>query len=364
MRNIQKIIEIVLTELIETLIIKTIFLDNDVSRRVGVFFIVAGDIAETILTGIKHLFVSSAIRISSLLHEIFIERKKVAEMKKKGSYLLVFIMTVFFALALSACGSGSDNSSDQSGDSSKKVLRVGMECAYAPFNWTQPDDSNGAVPIAGTKDYAYGYDIMVAKKVAEAMDAELEIYKIKWDGLIPAVQSNKIDAVIAGMCITDERSTSIDFSDVYYRADIVAITTKENKYENAKSLADLTGAKMTSQLNSVWYGMIDQIPGVEKTTAIDTVPGVIVSLTSGKSDAVVVDMPTAIAAQASNPDIVILSLPNGGFRVEPGDVNMGIGVKKGNKELLEKINDVVSTITDNDRKIMMEEAVEKQPLAE
>ena len=286
-------------------------------------------------------------------------------MKKIISCIFITIMVFTMSAALWGCGSSdSDKEKAASADSGKKVLRVGMECAYAPFNWTQPDDSNGAVLISGTKDYAYGYDIMVAKKVAESMGAELEVYKIKWDGLIPAVQSDKIDAVIAGMCITDERKTSIDFSDVYYKADIVAITTKENAFEGAKSLADLSGAKMTSQLNTVWYDMIDQIPDVNKTTAIDTVSGVIVSLTSGKSDAVVVDMPTAVSAQAANPNIVILDLPNGGFEVNPGDVNMGIGVKKGNTELLDGINKVVSTITEEDSKAMMEEAVAKQPLAE
>jgi putative lysine transport system substrate-binding protein len=239
-----------------------------------------------------------------------------------------------------------------------------MECAYAPFNWTQPDDSNGAVPIAGTNDFAYGYDIMVAEKIAESMGADLEVYKIEWDGLIPAVQTDKIDAVIAGMCITDERKMNIDFSDVYYRADIVAITTKGNPYEGAKSLADLSGAKMTSQLNTVWYDMIDQVPGADKTTALDTVTNVIVSLISGKSDAVVVDRPTAIAAQYANPDLMILDLSEGDFEVEPGDVNMGIGVKKGNTELLNEINAVVSTITEDDIEAMMKEAVAKQPLAE
>jgi ABC-type amino acid transport/signal transduction systems, periplasmic component/domain len=282
---------------------------------------------------------------------------------------MVTLLVVMASFGLAACGAsdksgGGEETGGSGADTPKKVFRVGMECAYAPFNWTQPDESNGAVPIAGTNDYTYGYDIMVAQKIADAMGAELEVHKIKWDGLIPAIQSDKIDAVIAGMCITDERKMSIDFSDVYYRADIVAITTKGNHYENAKSLADLSGARMTSQLNTVWYDMIDQIPGVNKTTALDTVTSVIVSLTSGKSDAVVVDMPTAVTAQAANPDIVILDLSGGSFKVEPGDVNMGIGVKKGNSELLKQINNVVSTLTEDDIKAMMEEAVAKQPLAE
>lgn len=286
-------------------------------------------------------------------------------MKNKFRMVTMIFIAISLVFSLIGCGKASASDSEAAAsDSGKKVLRVGMECGYAPFNWTQPDDSNGAVPIAGTNDYAYGYDIMYAKKVAEAIGADLEVYKIEWDGLIPALQSDKIDAVVAGMCITDERKMSIDFSDIYYTADIVAITTKGSAFEAAKSLGDLSGAKMTSQLNSVWYDMIDQVPEAEKTPGLDTVAAVIVSLTSGKSDAVVVDMPTAIAAQVTNPDIVILDLSKGNFTVEPGDVNMGIGVKKGNSELLDEINQVVATITEDDRKAMMEEAVKVQPLAE
>ena len=67
-------------------------------------------------------------------------------------------------------------------------LRVAMECAYAPYNWTQPDDSNGAVQIAESKDYANGYDVMMAQKIADSLGLKLEVVKLDWDSLIPAVQ--------------------------------------------------------------------------------------------------------------------------------------------------------------------------------
>ncbi len=77
----------------------------------------------------------------------------------------------------------------------KKTLKVAMECSYAPYNWTQPDDSNGAVPISGSSDYAYGYDVMMAKKICDELGYDLEIVKLDWDSLVPAVQSGKVDCV-------------------------------------------------------------------------------------------------------------------------------------------------------------------------
>lgn len=99
------------------------------------------------------------------------------------------------------------------------VLKVAMECAYAPFNWTQADASNGAVPISGTSDYAYGYDVMFAKKIAEHLGCELEIVKMEWDALIPALQSGSVDAVIAGQYITADRAAAINEVLAAYTAD-------------------------------------------------------------------------------------------------------------------------------------------------
>ncbi|MDQ8766165.1 transporter substrate-binding domain-containing protein, partial [Streptococcus ruminantium] len=72
-----------------------------------------------------------------------------------------------------------------------EYLRVGMEAAYAPFNWTQEDASNGAAPIEGTNQFANGYDVQVAQKIAQAMDKKLLIVKTKWEGLVPALTSKK-----------------------------------------------------------------------------------------------------------------------------------------------------------------------------
>lgn len=255
-------------------------------------------------------------------------------------------------------------SSKSEGTNGEKILRVGMECGYAPFNWTQTDDANGAVKIKGSDEYAYGYDVMMAKKIADKIGYKLEVNKMEWDGLVPGISSGKIDASIAGQSITAERLQSVDFSDVYYKADIVAITKKGSAYENAKSVQDLKGALCTSQLNTIWYDMLKQIPDANIQPAIDNVPSLMVALNSGKTNVIVTDKPTAMAASYSNPDLVVLNFEGDkAFKASDEDVNMGIAIKKGNKELTDKINKALSEITDEERNKMMEEAIKDQPLA-
>ena len=264
------------------------------------------------------------------------------------------------AMAVTAgCGGG-----DKKADSGKKVLKVGMECAYAPYNWSQPSADGGAVKIAGSNEYAYGYDVMIAKKLADSMGADLEIHKIEWDGLAPAVVSGKIDAAIAGMSITSKRKESVDFTKPYYYATVVALVKKDSPQAQAKSVADLKGSSATSQLNTIWYDQIDQVPDVKKLPAIDNVPGMIVALKSGKCNLIVTDIPTAKAAAFANPDLTMVTFPEDkGFKTSKEDVEIGIAIKKGNKELADAMNKVLSGMTEADFNKIMDEAIKKQPLA-
>ena len=246
------------------------------------------------------------------------------------------------AMAVTAgCGGG-----DKKADSGKKVLKVGMECAYAPYNWSQPSADGGA------------------KKLADSMGAELEIHKIEWDGLAPAVVSGKIDAAIAGMSITSKRKESVDFTKPYYYATVVALVKKDSPQAQAKSVADLKGSIATSQLNTIWYDQIDQVPDVKKLPAIDNVPGMIVALKSGKCNLIVTYIPTAKAAAFANPDLTMVTFPEDkGFKTSKEDVEIGIAIKKGNKELADAMNKVLSGMTEADFNKIMDEAIKKQPLA-
>lgn len=285
-------------------------------------------------------------------------------MKNHKTMLRIVLCLAIFAFSAILTGCSGDKQANE-GKADKKVFRVGMEAGYAPFNWTQTTPDNGAVKIKGSQEYAMGYDVMIAKKLADAMGYELEIHKIEWDGLAPAVNSGKIDAAIAGMSITSKRKETVDFSSVYYNADIVALTKKDSPYAAAKNLNGLKGAVATSQLNTVWYDMLKQIPDAKIQPAIDNVPGMIVALTSGKVDVLATDKPTAMAAVYANPNLVMLDFKDGqGFKANREEIEMGIAVAKGkSNELLTKINEVLNSMTEADRNKLMEEAIKKQPLA-
>ena len=280
-------------------------------------------------------------------------------MGNKKTFLRIVLFLTFVVLGSMLAGCSGDKK-----EADKKVVRVGMECGYAPFNWTQTTADNGAVKIKGSQEYAMGYDVMVAKKIAESMGYELEIHKLEWDGLAPAINAGKIDAAIAGMSITAKRKETVDFSSVYYNADIVVLAKKNSPFAAAQKLSDLKGAVATSQQNTVWYDLLQQIPDAKIQPAIDSVPGMIVALTSGKVQIVATDKPTAMAAIHANPGLTILALKDDqSFKVSKEEVEMGIAVAKGkSNELLTKINKALATMTEADRNKMMEEAIKKQPL--
>lgn len=248
----------------------------------------------------------------------------------------------------------------------KKTLKVAMECGYAPYNWTQPDDSNGAVPISSSSDYAYGYDVMMAKKIADELGYELEIVKLDWDSLVPAVQSGQVDCVIAGQSITAERQQMVDFTEPYYYASIVTLVKTDGDFAEAKSVEDLKGVTCTSQQNTIWYdSCLPQIPDGNVLPAQESAPAMLVALESGKCDAVVTDMPTAKAALVAYPDLTLLDFSgtDGEFEVSEEDINIGISLKKGNTELKDAINEVLSEMTEDDYNEMMDEAISVQPLS-
>lgn len=254
---------------------------------------------------------------------------------------------------------------EESGET--KVLKVAMECGYAPYNWTQPDDSNGAVPINDSSDYAYGYDVMIAKKIADALGYELQIVKLDWDSLVPAVQSGTVDCVIAGQSITSERLEMVDFSTPYYYASVVGLVKADGPYAEAKGLSDLKGATCTSQLGTIWYdACLPQIEDANVQPAQESAPAMLVALESDRTDLIVTDMPTAMAACVAYPDMKILDFTGteDDFAVSEEEINIGISVQKGNTELLDGINSVLAGMTVEDFDSMMQEAISVQPLAE
>ena len=282
-------------------------------------------------------------------------------MKKK---LLLFVAAMMTALVLAACGADDSNTSSSSeGEDGEQasggVLKVGMEAGYPPFNWTQQDDSNGAVKIDGSAEYAGGYDVEIAKKVAEGLGKELVIVKMAWDGLVPALQSGVVDAIIAGMSPTDKRKESIDFTENYYTSDFVIVVKKGGAFEDAKTLADFEGAKITSQLGTTNYNVIEQIPNVQLQTAMEDFSAMRVAVQSGVIDGYVAERPEAVSATAANENFAYVELEKG-FKTDPADTAVAIGVRKG-YDLTEKMSEIIKTISEEERMKLMDEAIANQP---
>ncbi|MGE7926816.1 transporter substrate-binding domain-containing protein [Lysinibacillus xylanilyticus] len=288
-------------------------------------------------------------------------------MKRKWLVLMLAVMT---AILLAACGTGDKKATTSSSNEGSKTntdegggqFRIGMEAGYAPFNWTQQGDANGAVKIADNAEYAGGYDVQMAKKIAEGLGKELVIVKLEWDGLVPALQSNKIDAIIAGMSPTEERKQTIDFTENYYTSDFVMVIKKGSKYEKATSIQDFSGAKITSQLNTSNYNVIDQIKDVKKQTAMDNFPAMRVALEAGKIDGYVAERPEGISAEAANDKFTYVKFEKG-FDTDISNTSIAVGLRKGDADL-EKINEILKGISEDERQKIMEEAIHQQPAAQ
>ena len=307
---------------------------------------------------------------------------------------IALLLSAMMMLGLSACGgtqSGNDAQPSQNTGSAVDippvedltgvdtssipgledgVLTVGMECAYAPYNWTQMDDSNGAVPISNVSGaYANGYDVMIAKRICEAYGWELEIVSSAWDSLCPAVQSGSMDANIAGQSMTADRMQEVDMAGPYYYATIVCVTTKGSQFADATSIADLAGGKCTAQSGTIWYdSCLPQIENAELLAPADNAPAMIMQLQTGTVDFICTDMPTAMGAAAKDDSLVILNFSgtDGDFQFASDEeraenVNIGISVQKGNTQLTEAIDRVLSALTEEQFNALMDQAIAIQP---
>lgn len=280
-------------------------------------------------------------------------------MKKKLTlFVLLSFLVPFFTLALPQSTFADEKTPEDK-------FRVGMEAGYAPFNWTQTNDKYGAVPISGSKaSWAGGYDVQIAKKIADGLGKELEIVKTEWDGLPVALQSANIDAVIAGMSPTAERKKEIAFSDPYYESDLIVVVKTDGPYAKAKSLADLQGAKITAQLSTFHYIVIGQIPDVQKQQAGKNFSQMRAQLLSGDIDGYVSERPEGVTAETANQDFTMVEFDEGaGFQTNPEDVQVAIGMRKNDPDIV-KVNEILAGISPEERLDLMDQAIENQPVSQ
>jgi putative lysine transport system substrate-binding protein len=280
--------------------------------------------------------------------------------------LLLVAVSLSITMLLIGCGSGNDSQGakapEAQGVAKDKTFKVGLECDYPPFNWTQLDDSNGAVPIDGNAEFAGGYDVEIAKRIADGLGRRLVIVKTEWAGLLPALTSGKIDAIIAGMSPTAERKETIDFSANYYKSDLVMVVKKGGKYEGTTSIQDFKGAKVTAQISTFHYTVIDQIEGVIKEPAMDDFSAMRVALESGMIDGYISERPEAVSAETANENFKMVEFADG-FVTSDDDTAIAVGLFKGS-ELIGEINKILAGISETEKAGLMDKAIENQPAME
>jgi ABC-type amino acid transport substrate-binding protein len=273
--------------------------------------------------------------------------------------LFVFVM-VLGLITFAACGS-----SEQFDLESETEFVVGLEAAYAPFNWSTPTQNSFTVPLAGQPGvYVDGYDVVMASYIADELGLDLVIKMVDWDGLIPALLSGEIDMIIAGMSPTAERAQTVSFSNEYFRSEQVMVVSSTGSYANATSLNDFSGARVVAQLGTLQDQLIDQITGVNHLEPLDTYGMLATAVSSQAADAFIAELPVALGMVASNSELSIIQFEDGqGFQVSDEDVIVSVALRQEDVNLLEAVNAALATVSNETRAIIMTAALERQPNA-
>lgn len=268
--------------------------------------------------------------------------------------IVVFVLMVTFTL--SACSQSSYEVTEGN------TLVVGLEAAYAPYNWTTQAQNEFTLPLYGQSGaYVDGYDVVVAQHIADELGLELVIKAIEWDGLILALQSNQIDVIIAGMSPTSERKETVNFSTEYYRANQVMVVRTDSTYAEATSIAAFDGATVVAQLGTLQDDLIAQVPNVDHATPLDSYNAITQAVRSGEADAFIAELPVAISITQSNTDLMYIEFEGeNGFTVSDEDVTTAVAVRKADKALLEAINTVLDALPTETKDAWMLAALSRQ----
>ena len=288
----------------------------------------------------------------------------------RRSFLKLGLACPTLLTMMSGCGSQTD--ADAPSDEAS-VLRVGMECAYAPFNWTQDEpttpDGSKAVPIYGSDYYAYGYDVAVAQMLADELGMGLEIHKVEWSSIGISMDSGDYDCIIAGMGRTAEREMAYAFTEPYYYRDNCIVVKKDGAYASVKGLSDLagTGCKVTTQLGTGWIPLLDQIEGADTGSNYETTSECFMAVSNGVADICIVDVPTAQSALLTNDDLAIITLSEDDtFSGDEEMVNVCIATRKDDTKLRDSLQEAMDALGWDDKDAMdelMARVIDQQPAA-
>lgn len=269
------------------------------------------------------------------------------------------VLPMLIGLALTACNKGVDNS----------TLVIGLECNYAPFNWTEASENDFTLPISNHNgSYADGYDIQIAKLLSEDLGKPVKIIETQWTSLIADLQLGSINCVIAGMTDTEERRKSIDFTDEYYRSELVLVTSKTvaDTYSTVVSQSDFTsfisGKVVVSQTETVTDDMIDlfaETYGAIHASPVSSFALAATDVSNGSAFAMTAEYPVAQSIIKSFSNLGIVHIDQNILGESQADLGVSIGIKKGNTELEQALNASLAKISSETRTALMIAAVDR-----
>ena len=269
------------------------------------------------------------------------------------------LFAVMPALALASCGTLPPALDDG-------ILTVGLECGYAPFNWTTTTATETTVAIADSQFLCDGYDVRVSSYLAEELGVDLQIVKADWDGLIPSLTSGNIDAIIAGMTDTPTRRETISFSQPYFETRSVMIVLANSAFADAETVADFDGATVVAQAGTLQDDIIagyEESDGCVQVTAYPSYPDALTALLSGSSgiDAILAEEPFALQMLGQHGSAIELitilddtNAPNDDFLI-----TVSVGLRKSDTALLASIETALTALTEATRLQWMADASEQ-----
>ena len=244
----------------------------------------------------------------------------------------------------------------------ERILRIGSECDYPPNNWEEEKETDSNILIENREDrYAEGYDIQIAKAVADSMGATLEVYKLNWNELIPALNKGEIDAIFSSMLDTDERKKTLAFSEPYESrlSEYGVAVNRDGKFSGARKLTDFSGANFIGQHGTNTDSAINQIPGTVHLQPVDSVNEMLEKLKRNEVDAIVIDTEIFNMYRQTYPSMMLIKFPKGeGFNF--GYTGVCACVKKKDTKLLSEINAALSKISQRERQRIMDRSIARE----
>lgn len=270
--------------------------------------------------------------------------------------VFMFVLMLTLMVSLVAC------SGEELFDYETNTLVVGLEVDYPPFNWDENEKNDYNFKLSGNESsYVAGYDVDIAILLARELNMELEFKMIPWGSLVPALRSNKIDVIIAGMSPTDQRKQQITFTNPYYNVNHVIVARKDGILNTMNSLNELKGLDGIGQLSTIYDDLIghvkdryeaNHLPGLDSNSAITT------AIATGGADFTIVEKPVALGMVAQNDKLkIVFEEDSNIFELSESDRELSIGLRKIDTELAKLINDALDKITQEQRTSLMDLAV-------